>query len=471
MTSQPQIRQLETIAAISTAMGEGGVGMVRLSGVDAVKIAGEIYRTPKGGQKNKFAPRHATLGYAVDETGGRIDEIIITVMESPKTYTREDIAEITCHGGPVVVKKILNRALALGARMAQPGEFSKRAFLNGRIDLLQAEAIIDMIRARSEKGWKTAFSQLDGRLSERLSHIENELITVIADMEASIDFPEEEIEIARDDEVTARLAALKKGIEKMVSTYDIGRIYREGISVAIIGRPNVGKSSLMNALLERERVIVTPHPGTTRDTVEETLQIEGISLKIIDTAGLRQTEDMAEQLGVERSIRAGQESDVALFVFDGSEPLTEEDRDLITHIGMPGDVAGRDIIPVINKSDREQIAEENEITRIMGREPVRISAKTGEGLDGLRKKMVERIEAKGELMGDGPPLTRERHLEQLRMMAESVERAITALQQGMSREFVAADLADAKEALEELTGKAVSEQVLDKIFNEFCIGK
>lgn len=471
MTNQPQIRQLETIAAISTAMGEGGVGMVRLSGVDAVKIASEIYRTPKGGRKNKFAPRHATLGHAVDENGGRIDEIIITVMESPKTYTREDMAEITCHGGPVVVKKILNRALALGARMAQPGEFSKRAFLNGRIDLLQAEAIIDMIRARSEKGWKTAFSQLDGRLSERLSHIENELITVIADMEASIDFPEEEIEIARDDEVTARLVALKKGIEKMIATYDIGRIYREGISVAIIGRPNVGKSSLMNALLERERVIVTPHPGTTRDTVEETLQIEGISLKIIDTAGLRQTEDLAEQLGVERSIRAGRESDVALFVFDGSEPLMEEDRDLITHIGMPGDLAGRDIIPVINKSDREQKAEENEITRIMGREPVRISAKTGEGLDGLRKKMVERIEAKGELMGDGPPLTRERHLEQLRMMAESVERAITALQQGMSREFVAADIADAKEALEGLTGKAVSEQVLDKIFNEFCIGK
>lgn len=471
MTDQPQIRQLETIAAISTAMGEGGLSMVRLSGIDAVKIAGEIYRTPKGAQKRRFASRHATLGHAVDETGARIDEIIITIMEGPRTYTREDMAEITCHGGPVVVRKILNRALALGARMAQPGEFSKRAFLNGRIDLLQAEAIIDMIRARSEKGWKTAFSQLDGRLSERLSHIENELITVIADMEASIDFPEEEIEIARDDEVTAKLVALKTSIEAMIATYDIGRIYREGISVAIIGRPNVGKSSLMNALLERERVIVTPHPGTTRDTVEETLQIEGISLKIIDTAGLRQTEDMAERMGVERSIRAGREADVALFVFDGSEPLTEEDRDLITHIGGPEAAGGRDIIPVINKSDREQMAEESEITRIMGREPMKISAKTGGGLDELRKKMVERIEAKGELLGDGPPLTRERHLEQLRKMVESVERAITAVQQGMSREFVAADLASAKDSLAELTGKEVSEQVLDKIFNEFCIGK
>jgi tRNA modification GTPase len=471
MTTQQPIQQLETIAAISTAIGEGGVGMVRLSGVDATKIAGEIYRTPRGARKKKFASRHATLGYAVDETGGRIDEIIITVMESPKTYTREDIAEITCHGGAVVVKKILNRVLALGARMAMPGEFSKRAFLNGRIDLLQAEAIIDMIRAQSEKGWKTAFSQLDGKLSQRLAHIENELITVIADMEASIDFPEEEIEIARDDVVKARLIALKTNIEEMIATYGIGRIYREGISVAIIGRPNVGKSSLMNALLERERVIVTPHPGTTRDTVEETLQIEGISIKIIDTAGLRQTEDMAEQLGVERSMLAAKESDVALFVFDGSEPLTQEDRDLITHIGAPGDFADRDIIPVINKSDRGQAAEVNEIARIMGREPVRISAKTGEGLDELRKKMVERIEAKGELAGDGPPLTRERHLEQLRKMAESVERAITALDEGMSREFVAADLADAKESLEELTGKVVSEQVLDKIFNEFCIGK
>jgi tRNA modification GTPase len=471
MTTQPQIQQLETIAAISTSMGEGGLSMVRLSGIDAVKIASEIYRTPKGASKQRFASRHATFGHAVDETGGRIDEIIITIMESPKTYTREDIAEITCHGGPVVVKKILNRALALGARMAQPGEFSKRAFLNGRIDLLQAEAIIDMIRARSEKGWKTAFSQLDGRLSQRLSHIENELITVIADMEASIDFPEEEIEIARDDEVKSKLTALKMSIEEMIATYGIGRIYRDGISVAIIGRPNVGKSSLMNALLERERVIVTPHPGTTRDTVEETLQIEGISIKIIDTAGLRQTEDMAEAMGVERSMLAAKESDVALFIFDGSEPLTQEDRDLITHIGGPGDLSGREIIPALNKSDRAQIAEADEIVRIMGREPVRISAKTGEGLAELRKKMVERIEAKGELAGDGPPLTRERHLEQLRKMAQSVECAITAIDNGMSREFVAADLASAKESLEELTGKVVSEQVLDKIFNDFCIGK
>ncbi|MBF0634211.1 MAG: tRNA uridine-5-carboxymethylaminomethyl(34) synthesis GTPase MnmE [Nitrospinae bacterium] len=471
MTKQAPIRQLETIAAISTAIGEGGLSMVRLSGVDAIKVASEIYRTPKGGRKQRFAPRHATLGHAVDETGARIDEIIITVMESPRTYTREDIAEITCHGGPVVVKKILSRVLALGARMAQPGEFSKRAFLNGRIDLLQAEAIIDMIRARSEKGWKTAFSQLDGRLSQRLSHIENELLNVMADLEASIDFPEEEIEIARDDVVTAKMGALKTSIEEMIASYGIGRIYREGISVAIIGRPNVGKSSLMNALLERERVIVTPHPGTTRDTVEETLQIEGISVKIIDTAGLRQTEDMAEQLGVERSIQAGRESDVALFVFDGSEPLTEEDRNLITQVGGTADLAGRDIIPVINKSDRGRIAEENEIIRIVGREPIRISAKTGEGLAELREKMVERIESKGELAGDGPPLTRERHLEQLRKMADSVERAIVALDRGMSREFVAADLADAKESLEELTGKVVSEQVLDKIFNEFCIGK
>lgn len=462
---------METIAAISTAIGEGGVGMVRLSGIDAIKIASQIYRTPKGGHKNKFTPRHATLGHAVDENGGRIDEIIITVMESPRTYTREDIAEISCHGGAVVVKKILNRALALGARMAHPGEFSKRAFLNGRIDLLQAEAIIDMIRARSEKGWKTAFSQLDGRLSQRLSHIENSLVEIIADMEASIDFPEEEIEIARDDEVKAKLAVLKAGIEQMMASYDAGRIYREGISVAIIGRPNVGKSSLMNALLERERVIVTPHPGTTRDTVEETLQIEGVCLKIIDTAGLRQTDDMAERMGVERSIQAARESDVALFIFDGSEPLTQEDLELIAQIGGSGDVGGRDIIPVINKSDKAQIAEAKEIARIMGREPALISAKTGGGLAELRRKMMERIEAKGELAGDGPPLTRERHLEQLRKMAESVDRAIVAIDNGMSREFVAADLASAKESLEELTGKMVSEQVLDKIFNEFCIGK
>ncbi|MBI4666635.1 MAG: tRNA uridine-5-carboxymethylaminomethyl(34) synthesis GTPase MnmE [Nitrospinae bacterium] len=469
MMKKEEIRQEETIAAISTATGEGGIGMVRLSGIGALKISREIFRTPSGGVKEKFDQRKAYYGFAVDAAGSRIDEILLTIMKSPKSYTREDMTEITCHGGPLLVKKILNRAQELGARLALPGEFSKRAFLNGRIDLIQAEAIIDIIRARSEKGWKTAFSQLDGRLSERLTKIENELVEVLSQIEASIDFPDEELEIVSNEKIFGMMTELLGDIEKLTATYDLGRIYRDGVSVTIMGRPNVGKSSLMNALLERDRMIVTPYPGTTRDTVEETLQIEGVAVKMVDTAGVREVEDPAERMGVERTMRAAQEADVVLMLFDGSAALTPEDERLIENMQ---DGAPDRVILVINKKDQPAAWDESKIANNYPTAKIlKISAKTGEGMEDLRSAVVEEVEKKGDILSDGPVLTRQRHIEQLRRMGQSVERAMEAVRGNMSREFVAADLSDARESLEELTGKSVTDEVLEKIFSEFCIGK
>ncbi|VAX24791.1 tRNA-5-carboxymethylaminomethyl-2-thiouridine(34)synthesis protein MnmE [hydrothermal vent metagenome] len=464
-----EIRQEETIAAVSTPAGEGGVGMVRLSGAGAADIAKEIFRGAGGKPRHHFETRRVNYGFVVDGEGEKIDEVLLTVMLSPKTYTREDMVEISCHGGALVSRHILERVLSLGARIASPGEFSKRAFLNGRIDLVQAEAIIDLIRSKSQKGWKTAFSHLDGKLSETLSGIEMGLVNIMADLEASIDFPDEEIEIAEDKKILSSITALKKQVGGLASSYDIGRIYREGISVAITGRPNVGKSSLMNALLERDRVIVTPHPGTTRDMVEESLQIEGIEVKIIDTAGVREAMEPAEKMGVERAIMAAFDADIVLLVIDGSEGVTGDDKKLIEKLGARE--APFVIIPVINKSDMEQKPDPWNIDGVDKKMSIKISAKTGAGLDELKKRIAKEIESKGEPLGEGQTLTRERHIEQLKIVIASLERALKAMDEGLSREFIACDLADAKEAMEQLTGKAFDEQVLSKIFDEFCIGK
>lgn len=461
------VKQEETIAAISTPLGEGGVGMARMSGESAVEIAKSMFRSPSGKARDGFETRRVYYGYIIDGDGKRIDEVMMTVMLSPKTYTREDMVEITCHGGPQVTRKILDAALSYGARLADPGEFSKRAFLNGRIDLVQAEAIIDIIKSKSEKGWKTAFSQLDGKLSETLAGVEKELVDIMADLEASIDFPDEELEIAADAKIKNALISLKDKAQKMIMSYDAGRIYREGVLVAIAGRPNVGKSSLMNALLERERVIVTPVPGTTRDTVEETLQIEGIAARIVDTAGVRDTEDEVEKIGVERTLSAAREADIVLFMLDGASPLTDED--LKAADALEG--GGYELIPVVNKADLSRALDMEELARHIAEAPVIISAKTGEGLFELRRRVASVIESKGESLGEGPALTRERHVAHLKEMTESVDRALAALADGMSREFIAADLAEAKEAIEELTGKSFDDQVLEKIFSEFCIGK
>lgn len=459
----------DTIAAISTPQGEGGIGVVRLSGDRAEAMVTDMYRRPSGRRRDRFTPRTVTFGYIVDATGARIDEVLVTVMKAPATYTREDVVEISCHGGSAPTGKILEQALARGARLARPGEFSKRAFLNGRIDLIQAEAIIDLIRSRSDKGWKTAFSQLDGRLSDAVADLERRLVASLADIEASIDFPDEELDIVDNTRLLERLRHLEQSARSMVATYGAGKIYRDGVGVAIVGRPNVGKSSLMNRLLDADRVIVTATPGTTRDTVEETLHIEGIAVRIVDTAGVRETDDEAERFGVERTLAAIDDADIVMPLFDQSVPLTDEDRHVVATVAR----RERTLIVALNKSDLPTGLTSDDVAALeaLGHATVRISAKEGEGVDRLRSLLAETIRGKGEGLGDGPVLTRERHMRLLADVADAAGRGANAIVEGLSREFVAAELGQAKEALEELTGKVVDDQVIDRIFEEFCIGK
>jgi len=457
-----KVGQEETIAAISTPSGESAIGLVRLSGDTSVVILGQMFRAPSGKKLTSFDSHKVYYGFVVDETGEKIDETMVTVMLSPRTYTREDVVEISGHGG---------RTLGLGARLAEPGEFSKRAFLNGRIDLVQAEAIIDLIKSKSSKGYKTAFSQLDGQLSIALKEIENGLIDVISDIEASIDFPEEELEIMDESSLQLKLQRLQYNTSKLLDTYGVGRIYREGIGVAIVGRPNVGKSSLMNCLLERDRVIVTAKPGTTRDTVEETLQIEGVAVRIIDTAGVREAVDEAERMGAVRAVEAAREADIVLLILDGSERLSMDDINLMDELRVSKEPDGPAIIPVVNKSDKVLRLEIDDVEKRTSHVISKISAKKNDGIDELRTRISAKIDKLGENLYDGPVLTRERHMEKLDEMSQSVGRAMETVKEGMSREFVAADLQDAKKALGELTGKEIDEMALEKIFSEFCIGK
>jgi len=465
----------ETIAAISTPMGEGGIGIVRLSGLTAEQILTSLFRGIGGKPRKKFESHKVNYGFVVDDVGHKIDEVMATLMRSPLTYTREDVVEISCHGGSAVLKKVLRRTLELGARMAEPGEYSKRAFLNGRIDLLQAEAIIDLIRTKSEKGWTTAFSQLDGRLSHAISELEDEFIDILANLEASIDFPDEEIEIIGNEALLGKIQQLKQKVYNITATYHIGRVYREGVAVAIAGRPNVGKSSLMNALLQRERAIVTPQPGTTRDTIEETLHVDGIAIRLVDTAGIRNAGDSAEAAGIDRTIQAIDDADIVLILFDGSETFGEEDERALEKI-VVAEAGRKSIIPLINKSDlaqkmdMEYLLDTIHAHSIM-EDPVLLSAKTGEGVGMIKKRINSMIDSMGEKLSEGPVLTRERHKEKFHQIEKSLDSALVAMERELSREYIAADLQEGREALQELTGKVVEDSILERIFNDFCIGK
>jgi tRNA modification GTPase len=467
---EAEIQQDETIAAISTPMGEGGIGVVRLSGRTAVRILIDVFRGPSGKQREKFESHKVNYGFIVDEAGEKIDEVLATVMNSPLSFTREDIVEISCHGGNAVLKMVLRRVLKSGARMAEPGEFSKRAFLNGRIDLVQAEAIIDLIRTKSERGWNTAFSQLDGRLSHALHQLEDGFVDLIAKIEVSIDFPEEEQEVISNEAICAKMQELKDKVTIISKSYVVGRVYREGIGVAIAGKPNVGKSSLMNALLQRERAIVTEHPGTTRDVIEETLHVDGVAIRIIDTAGVRDATDTAESEGIKRAIQAVKDSDIAIILFDGSEPLEADDVRMVEKI-LSSNATRKCLIPVVNKADLEEKADLDSVRKLVGKEPVKISAKRGDGVDLLLTRINSEIDLMGDPFSEGPVLTRERHFSKFKEMEVSLTNAISAISEGRSREFAIADLQDGKEALEELTGKVVDDSVIEKIFSEFCIGK
>jgi len=453
----------DTIAAISTPIGEGGIGIVRLSGPDALAIVQSIFLRGKGRTAARpLQPYHLHYGHIVDPaTGQTLDEVLVAYMPAPWTYTRQDVVEINCHGGIVPLRKVLELCLRHGARLAGPGEFTLRAFLNGRIDLAQAEAVLDIVRAKTAASLRVAVDQLDGRLSDEIRQVRAQMLDVLSWLEASVDFAEDEIP-SRD--IGPDLERIQEKLERLLSTAEQGIIYRQGVRTAIVGRPNVGKSSLLNALLRTSRAIVTPIPGTTRDTLEETLNLQGVPLVLVDTAGITSdTADVVERLGIERSRAALAQADLALFVVDGSEPLTEADHDIAALLNdKPG-------LLVINKSDLPQAVNVEGFLPHLPR--VHISALTGEGLDALEKAIVEAVFSGRVLASDALLVSNPRHKNALQRAHEHVVAARQTYAQGLPADFVSIDVTAAINALGEITGETLHEDLLETIFSNFCIGK
>lgn len=465
----------DTIAAIATPPGVGGIGVIRVSGRDAFAIVLPIFRQPH--EQHDLPPSHLlTYGQIVDpRTHESIDEVLVAFMKAPRTYTREDVVEIQGHGGPLVLQRILRLALAQGARMANPGEFTLRAFLNGRLDLAQAEAVMDLIEAQTEIGQRLATQQLRGRVSAQVQEARRTLLGIIARIEASIDFPEEEVPIPRPGELSSLMVRAQEQIDALLAGAEQGRLYRQGLRTAIIGRPNVGKSSLLNALLRSDRAIVTPVAGTTRDTVEEVANVGGIPLHLIDTAGITPTADPVEQIGIQRSRAAAETADVILLVFDSSEELLEQDWLVSQELRALGDDSQperKPVILVVNKIDCPQRLNSEAVRHLWPLSPlVRTSMLTGEGLPQLEETLVNLVTSGKALPHESALITSERHRESLRRAAAHLQAAFDALRQTLPLDFVSIDLRAAYDALGEITGETASDDLLERIFSEFCIGK
>ncbi len=451
----------DTIAAISTPIGEGGIGIVRMSGPRSVEIAEKIFQSSSRIHLSRVPSHTLHHGFIID--GGRkIDEVLVSVMRAPRTYTREDIVEINCHGGIAAVRAVLDLLLRNGARLAERGEFTKRAFLNGRISLDQAQAVLDAVRAQTQLGLEAAIERIGGRFTQEIATLRDEIATVLADIEVEIDYPDIDADV---EPFLPRIRQLYDRADKLVRQADRGRVVREGLTVAIVGRPNVGKSTLLNTFLAEERAIVTPIPGTTRDTVEEVTEISGIPVRLIDTAGLRSPTDEVEKEGVKRAKRAVERSDLVLLLLDRSTPPSEEDRELlITDWHRPA-------ILVLNKSDLPPAFGNHEIEsdRYLG--VYEISAKTGDGVNLLAKGIVDSI-LTGGVPTRGTFLlldTWERDL--LRRTRDALYRAVGAVESRFSPDIVAEELKAAYLEAGKLQGIDISEDVLTKIFSRFCVGK
>lgn len=456
----------DTIAAISTPLGEGGIGIVRLSGPQSVEIAKSIFKVKSKDWPGKKS-RELVYGHVYDQSGNIIDEVLICYMRAPNTYTREDVVEINCHGGIMPLKKVLETVIAGGARLAGPGEFSKRAFLNGRLDLAQAESVIDVIRSKTEAGLRIAAAQLKGDLSAKISSMQDRLLSLLAMVEANVDFPEEGLEELTVEKIKSLCEDLMEEIKEMIVKADAGRIYSEGISAVIIGMPNVGKSSLLNAMLRENRAIVTDVPGTTRDMIEEVINIKGIPLKIIDTAGLRETEDVIEKIGVARTKEAVDRAQIIMMVFDAEKGLGDGDLDIV------GSVREKNTLFLINKDDiKEKLINVEEVTRLAnGRPVIKISAKEGTGLKHLEEEIFDLV-MQGKATGQDEVLvTKIRHKNALEITARCLGEALEGIDQGAPVDLVAIDIRSAWEALGEITGSSVTEELVDRIFRDFCIGK
>jgi tRNA modification GTPase len=454
----------DTIAAVATPAGEGGVGIVRVSGPDAERIAAALFVRAEG--KNGRLKSHMLhYGTIRDPKSDKIlDQVLLTIMRKPRSYTGEDVVEVHCHGGVFVVHRVLGLVLSQGARHAEPGEFTKRAFLNGRLDLAQAEAVLDLIAARTEKGVDLALSQIKGDLSNWIDDLREQLLDILAQVEAAIDFPEEEIELLDRPALVAKIDALREKVNVITATYEWGRLFREGAKVCICGRPNVGKSSLFNALLGEERVIVTPIAGTTRDVIEESINLDGLPVVLWDTAGIRDTADQVEQIGVKLSREHLEKSEAVVVVLDGSATLTEEDRIFLSS------TTNKMGLVAINKSDLELKVDRNQLRQTVGnRKIVTVSATQGHGIQELRESLRETILP----MDIEPPfvLTNVRHKSALLCGEQALADAGLALDEAQPPELVAVALQQARESLEEVVGAVQNDDILELIFSKFCIGK
>ncbi len=452
----------DTICAISTAPGEGGIGIVRISGPKALAIANKIFFPAGKAKRAEF--KSYTMHYGnISDKGKIIDEVILTVMRKPKSYTREDIVEINCHGGIVALRNVLGLTLASGARLASPGEFTKRAFLNGRIDLTQAEAVIDVIRAKTDSALKVSLGQLSGGLSKEISKIRQKLLDILVILDANIDFPEEGIGLDAA-EISKGIAYIDAELDKLLDSAQAGRVLREGIHVVICGKPNVGKSSLLNALLKKERSIVTPVAGTTRDTIEEIIDIKGIPVRIVDTAGILAPRDLIERKAVKRSREYIKLADLVIILFDASSKLDGQDRKLIK------EVKNKNAIAVINKIDLKSRIEKDQILKEFSK-VVRLCAKSAKNINNLEDALCEFV-FKGKLHApEFLAVSNLRHIRALRNAKKLISQAKESLAGKLSQEFITQDLKDACAYLDKLLGKSFSEDILDRIFTDFCIGK
>lgn len=459
------ITEFDTIAAISTPPGEGAISIVRLSGEEALATAERVF---KGRDLSKVASHTINYGHIIDpDTNEEVDEVMVSVMLAPKTFTREDVIEINCHGGIVATNRILQLLLSHGARLAEPGEFTKRAFLNGRIDLSQAEAVMDLIRAKTDKSMKVALNQLDGDLAHLIRNLRQDILDVLAQVEVNIDYPEyDDVETMTTRLLLEKAKDVKARIADLLSTAQQGKVLREGLATAIVGRPNVGKSSLLNHLLHEDKAIVTDVAGTTRDVIEEYVNVKGVPLKLVDTAGIHDTTDKVEKIGVERSKQALAAADLVLLVINGSEPLTDEDRTLIET------TADSKRIVILNKTDLPQQVDLTDLQKLVGDDAViATSVLTNAGMDQLEDKIANLFFGGIENSQTTVMVTNARHIGLLNQASQALDDVMSGIAAGMPVDLVQIDMTRAWDLLGEITGDSVQDELLTQLFSQFCLGK
>ncbi|AYV68739.1 MULTISPECIES: tRNA uridine-5-carboxymethylaminomethyl(34) synthesis GTPase MnmE [Niallia] len=460
--------ELDTIAAISTPMGEGAIAIVRLSGPDSIKIADKLFKSIGNKKLSEVATHTIHYGHIMDPaTNEVVEEVMVSLMRGPKTFTKEDVVEINCHGGLASVNRLLQLTTSHGARIAEPGEFTKRAFLNGRIDLSQAEAVMDLIRAKTDRAMNVALGQMEGRLSKLIKHLRQEILETLAQVEVNIDYPEyDDVEEMTQQVMFEKSKYIKTEIEKLLQTSQQGKILREGLATVIVGRPNVGKSSLLNSLVQENKAIVTDIPGTTRDVIEEYVNVRGVPLRLLDTAGIRETEDIVERIGVEKSRKVLREADLILLVLNYADDLTEEDKNIFKA------TEGMDFIVIVNKTDLPQKIDLEKVKELAGnRKVITTSLVEENGVDQL-EEAISSLFFEGSIeASDMTYVSNSRHISLLNQALNAISDAIVGAETGTPIDIVQIDLTRTWEILGEIIGESVHESLINQLFSQFCLGK